>query len=300
MNRAASKSIVYYILVLVMESGTISGPAAQSAPAAEPDGTIRLVIRGDDMGSSHTANVACIQAFKEGIMRTVEVMVPAPWFPEAVKMLRENPGLDVGVHWTLTSEWELMKWGPLTQSPSLANRLGHFLPMTSQRPDFPPGTGFLQSPYQVEEVEAELRAQIERAKELIPNISHLTAHMGLPSAAPNLRSLASRLSQEYQLPLELPGAKPAGGFGGSDTTPGQKESALVKILENLRPGLWLFVDHPGLDTPEMQSLGHTGYWNVAADRDGVTRAFTSPKVREVIQKRAIRLMSYAEVIQERK
>jgi hypothetical protein len=39
-------------------------------------------------------------------MRTVEVMVPCPWFPEAAALLRENPGLDVGVHITLTSEWE--------------------------------------------------------------------------------------------------------------------------------------------------------------------------------------------------
>jgi len=271
----------------------------QSAPAEDAGAEIRLVVRGDDMGSSHTANVACIQAFKEGIMRTVEVMVPAPWFNEAVKMLNETPGLDVGVHLTLTSEWELMKWGPVTQAPSLVDRQGHFLPTTSQRTGFPPNTGFLQSPFKLEEVEAELRAQIELAKEWIPNVSHLSSHMGTPTADPALRSLTQKLSREYQLPLELPEAKPAGGFGGSDTTPGQKETAMISILENLQPGLWLFIDHPGLDTPEMRSIGHIGYWNVAADRDGVTRAFTSPKVREVIEKRGIRLMSYGDVIRDR-
>jgi hypothetical protein len=49
----------------------------------------------------------------------------------------------------------------------------------------------------------------------------------------------------------------------------------------------------------MRSIGHIGYWNVAADRDGVTRAFTSPKVREGIEKRGIRLMSYGDVIRDR-
>lgn len=294
-KRTCLPMILGWLIVSVLMPGFIT-----PSVAAETGDAIRLVIRGDDMGSSHTANVACMQAYNEGIMRTVEVMVPAPWFNEAVKMLRGNPGLDVGVHLTLTSEWELMKWGPVTQAPSLVDRLGHFLPATSQRTGFPPNTGFLQSPFKMEEVEAELRAQIEFAKELIPAVSHLTSHMGTPTAIPALKQLTTKLSQEYQLPLELPEARPAGGFGGSDTTPGQKEAAFLKILENLQPGLWLFVDHPGLDTPEMRSIGHIGYWNVAADRDGVTQAFTSPKIREAIEKRGIRLMSYGEVIRERK
>ena len=107
-------------------------------------GQIKLVVRADDIGSCHTANLACIQCFREGIARSVEVMVPCPWFNEAAQMLRENPGYDVGVHLTLTSEWENYKWGPLTQAPSLVDEQGHFFPMTSQRPDFPPKTGFLE------------------------------------------------------------------------------------------------------------------------------------------------------------
>ena len=81
------------------------------------DKGVRLVIRGDDIGSCHAANVACIRAYKEGIMKSVELMVPCAWFPEAVKMLNDNPGLDVGVHVTLTSEWDNVKWRPLTAAP---------------------------------------------------------------------------------------------------------------------------------------------------------------------------------------
>ena len=106
--------------------------------AAAQNDSIRLLLRGDDIGSSHTANVACIESYREGIVQSIEVMVPCPWFNEAAMMLRENPGLDVGVHLTLTSEWEFYKWGPLTQAPSLVDERGNFLPMTSQRDDFPP------------------------------------------------------------------------------------------------------------------------------------------------------------------
>jgi len=260
---------------------------------------VRLVVRADDMGSSHAANVACIQAHREGIARTVEVMVPCPWFNEAVEMLKENPGLDVGVHLTLTSEWDFCKWGPVTASPSLVDRQGHFYPTTSQRPNFPPGTGFLEAKPNMAEVEKELRAQIELAKEKIPQVSHLTSHMGTPTATPELKAIVEKLSREHGLPLDLPGAKPAGGFRGSGTTPEQKETTLIVILENLKPGVWLFVEHPGLDTPEMRAIGHVGYRNVAADRDGVTKAFTSDKVKEAIRERGIKLASYADICGKR-
>ena len=87
-----------------------------------------LVVRIDDMGSSHSANVACIDTYRNGIARSVEVMPVCAWFPEAVRMLRDNPGLDVGVHLTLTSEWENVKWRPLTNCPSLVDRTATSFP----------------------------------------------------------------------------------------------------------------------------------------------------------------------------
>ena len=73
---------------------------------------------------------------------------------------------------------------------------------------------------------------------------------------------------------------------------------MVEILENLTPGLWMFIEHPGKDTPEMRAIGHIGYRDVAIDREGVTRAFISEKVKDVIEKRGIILMSYADVYKE--
>ena len=108
--------------------------------------------------------------------------------------------------------------------------------------------------------------------------------------------MVNKLADEYKLPLGAAGAKSPGRFGGSDLTPEQKTENLVKLLENLKPGLWLIVEHPGLDTPEMCAIGHKGYENVAADREGVTQAFTSDKVKEVIRRRGIQLVSYGDVL----
>ncbi|MHB9048818.1 MAG: polysaccharide deacetylase family protein [Pirellulales bacterium] len=262
-----------------------------AGPASAEQGKIRLIVRADDMGSSHTANVACIQCCREGIVKSVEVMVPGPWYTEAVKMLKETPSIDVGVHLTLTSEWDSCKWGPITRAPSLADKHGHFFPMTSQRRDFPPNTGFLDAKPKLAEVEQELRAQIELAIADIPQVSHLSNHMGTATATPEMRALVERLSREYKLPLEAPAARNAGGLGA---VPAGKEPAMVKVLERLTPGDWVLVEHPGQDTDEMRALGHVGYEGVAADRAGVTRAFTSAAGKAVIARRGIQLISYAE------
>lgn len=258
------------------------------------DCEIRLLVRGDDMGAAQSVNEACILSAREGIVRSVEVIVPGPWFLDAVRLLKENPGLDVGVHLTLTSEWERVKWRPLTPAPSLVDADGYFRPMTRQRTDFPPDTGFVDANPKPEEVERELRAQIEAARRhLGERVSHVSAHMGTAVATPAIRAVTEKLAREYGLRLEAPG-RPPGRWGGNTVSAEQKERGLIELLEGLRPGTWMIVEHPALDTPEMRSIGHKGYEDVAADRAGVTRAFTSDKVREVIVRRKIRLVSYAE------
>ena len=86
-----------------------------------------LVVRADDMGAFHSVNKACIAAFRDGIEQSVEVMAVTPWFPEAVKMLEANPTLDVGLHLVITSEWENVKWRPLTHCPSITDENGYYI-----------------------------------------------------------------------------------------------------------------------------------------------------------------------------
>jgi len=284
---------------LLLTAAVAVGCAVPSAPGEEAPaagGAIRLLVRADDLATSHAANEACIKSFQSGIARSVEVVVPGPWYPEAVALLKESPGYDAGVHLCLTSEWEKVKWRPLTSAPGLADARGFFYPMVRQRKDFPPGTGFLDAKPKAEEVERELRAQIERAKADIPQLSHLSDHMGAAQSTPEFKAIVQKLAAEYGLPIEARGAKGFNGFGGGPrATPEEKEATLAANLEKLGPGTWILVEHPGLDVPEMRAQGHLGYETVAIDREGVTRAFTSPKVLAAVKARGIRLVSYAEV-----
>src|SRR5215471_5353577 len=154
-------------LVCLVLAATCFSPALARTGLAQ-DGEIRLLVRGDDMGVAQSVNEACIHSARDGIVRSVEVIVPGPWFLDAVRLLKENPDLDVGVHLCLTSEWERVKWRPLTRGASLADENGYFFPMTGKRADFPPNTSFLDAKPKPDEVEAELRGQIEMLKKHIP------------------------------------------------------------------------------------------------------------------------------------
>ncbi len=89
---------------------------------------IRLIIKGDDMGAGHGINTATIDAYKDGVLTATNIIVPGPWFLEAARLVNENPGLDVGVHLTITSEWQDIKWRPLTHALTNVDADRYFFP----------------------------------------------------------------------------------------------------------------------------------------------------------------------------
>ena len=260
-------------------------------------GSRRLIVRADDMGSSHAANVACIDSYRSGIVRSVEVMVPCAWFPEAVILLAETPDLDVGVHLTLTSEWERCKWRPLTRAPSLARCDGFFPKLIWTNPAFPPGSALLDGPLCPDEIEGEWRAQIEQACRSIPGVSHLSAHMGCTVINAEITAMAKRLAHEYGLMFEVGAAEVVSMRGWPAGTPvADQPAAFVEALSNLPSGISLFIEHPGLDEAEMQGFGNPTESHVAVQRGAVTRIFTDATVMDTVRRAGIELISYADLI----
>ncbi|RBP45270.1 hypothetical protein DES53_103268 [Roseimicrobium gellanilyticum] len=276
-------------LLLLCVAVSLSVAHAQTAPP-------RLIVRADDMGYSHAGNEAILKTYKEGIATSVEIIVPSPWFPEAVAMLTQRPEVDVGIHLCLSSEWDNVKWRPLTECPSLRDADGFFFPMIFPNKNYP-GRSLAENKWKLEEIEKEFRAQIELALKKIPRISHVTHHMGCSELNSEVSAMAQRLASEYKLALG-PGSlgMKRVSYQGPKGTSEEKIASFIKMLEGLEAGkTHLFVDHPGLDVPEVRAIHHIGYENVAVDRQGVTDTFTSPKVREVIKARGIQLISYGDL-----
>lgn len=265
--------------------------ALVSARSAE----IKLLVRADDMGVALNINEACVRACTEGIARSVEVLVPGPWFPDAVQRLRAHPRIDVGVHLCLTSEWDRVKWRPVTEAPSLVDRDGYFYRATRQIDGFPPGTGLYDAHPKPEEIERELRAQIDLLRRHIPHISHVSPHMGAATATPAARAITEKLCAEYRLRLEAPGVDEILGWRRGTKTPEQTEVDLAAAIGALGPGAHLLIEHPGLDTEEMRAMGHAGREAEFLTRACATHALTCTQVKQAVTDRHIRLISHLDL-----
>lgn len=252
------------------------------------------------MGYAHSGNEALIKSYTNGIERSIEIIVPSPWFPEAVKMLQENPGIDIGIHLAITSEWDNVKWRPLTDCKSIQDEDGYFFPMIWPNKNYP-GKAVKENKFITADIEKEFRAQIEMALKKLPRISHISGHMGCTNINDSITAITKKLAKEYKIDIDLAELGVQGiSYDGAHKTSQEKINAFIAMLQKLSPGkTYMFLDHPGLDTPELRAIHHIGYENVAEDRQGVTDLFTSEAVKAAIKKYNIQVISYAEISEKR-
>lgn len=261
----------------------------------------RLIVRGDDMGYTHSGNEALIKCYREGIETSIEVIVASPWFPEAVKLLRQNPQVDAGIHLALTSEWENIKWRPLSDCPSLKDSNGYFFPMVYPNKNYP-GQSISENHWTIADIEKEFRAQIELALKLIPRISHVSSHMNCTGITDEVKALTRKLAKQYNIDIDLDdyGVIHA-GYDGPSKTPAEKIQSFISMLGRLEPGkTYWFIDHPGISNEELQAVYHIGYEGVAMDRQGVTDVFTNEKVKAAIKQKGIHLIGYKDLAHQKK
>ena len=260
----------------------------------------RLVVRGDDMGFSHSADLALVKSYRQGIETSIEVIVPSPWFPETIKMLKQNPRVDVGLHFAITSEWDNVKWRPLTDCASLKNEDGYFYPMIHKNKNYP-GQAILDHNYKVEDIEKEMRAQIEMARKYIPQLSHVSGHMGSTAFSPEVKAVALKLAKEYNLPMvdvaSMPIEVSYARVDFRNKTTEERIDNFIAMIDKLEDGkTYVFVEHPGLDNDELRAISHIGYEDVAQSRQDVTSIFTSEKVKAAIISKGVQLVSYEDIL----
>jgi predicted glycoside hydrolase/deacetylase ChbG (UPF0249 family) len=153
-----------------------------------------LIIQHDDMGLSHSVNTACIRAFDNEGITSGSIMAPCPWALEMANYVKEHPGMDVGIHLTLTAEWNLFKWdgvSPSDQIASLLDKDGYFYPSVED----------LGKAVKAEEAARGIKAQIDKVISWGIKPTHIDTHMGSVLANPELIKIYLGLSDEYNLPV---------------------------------------------------------------------------------------------------
>ncbi|KRB49613.1 MAG: ChbG/HpnK family deacetylase [Pseudomonadota bacterium] len=151
-----------------------------------------LIVNCDDIGSSHAANLACLEAMSEGVATSATLMVPCPWALEAVEMFA---GLDVGVHLTLTAEYPGYRWRSLTGAGSLHDAQGYL----------PTKTSHVMRYADPDDVRRECRAQIEQALAWGVDVTHIDSHMGGNQIDPRFFEIYMEMAVEFALPLRMVG-----------------------------------------------------------------------------------------------
>ena len=264
--------------------------AAPSVPASQPT---YLVIRSDDAGMSHSVNTALERLIKTGLPVSVSVMFPTPWYQETVEILKRYPAVSVGIHLTLNSEWKNYRWGPVlgrTAVPTLVDAEGYF---------FPSADALYQNRPDLQEIEKELRAQIERALRSGVKIDYVDYHMGTPVRYPEFREITERLAREFGLGM-------SGYFGETRhdpqyaAAPPAKIDSLLAMIDRLEPGLHMVITHVGIDDAELGALLDMNTSNPLPDmsknRQGELDALTSPRFSAALKARNIRLVTYRQLI----
>ena len=294
-------------LVVVM---AFSHAIAQEKTIAERLGYPRdqklLIVHADDLGMSHSVNAATIKAFETGLVNSGSIMVPCPWLSEIAAFARANPQADLGLHLTLTSEWTSFRWGPVSSRDrvsSLLDKDGYFhLTETEAAKQADP-----------KQVELEITAQIERARALGIQPTHLDSHMGTLYQNKALFEVFLRVARSQKLPVRVART----WFARADFLPSTLKPDDVYIdrvldinpsvapqdwasfysdaLKKLEPGITEVVIHLAYDDAEMRAatVNHPDWGAAWRQRD--FEFFTSDAFRKILQENQIKLITWREL-----
>jgi len=271
-----------------------------------------IIIHTDDIGMCQASLQAYMDLVDIGIISAASVMVPCPWFPATAAFCREHADkVDMGVHLTLTSEWDGYRWGPLsTRDPAsgLIDEEGYFYRQTEPA----------QIHANAEAVKREMQAQIKQAVEAGIDVTHIDSHMGtvfhpkflgdyvelaLQHRAPPLLlrqdsagmqalgippKIATALAQHLEA-LEAQGL-PLLDHLHQMSLEGSGEGRLEQVaraLAALPPGLSYFIIHPSKDSPELRAI--TPDWRC---RVADYRTFTDEAMHRVLKRLGIHVIGY--------
>jgi YdjC-like protein len=267
-----------------------------------PPSTPLVIVTADDLGSSHAANVGIYESLRDGMATSASLMVPGPWAREAAARYR---GEDIGIHLTLNAEYDLVRWGPITQAPSLLDGDG----------GFPRTTDDIAEHADLDEVRRECRAQLERAIYWGFDISHISSHLGAMELRPELFDVALELCVEFGLPMRLPDAELQRDMGfpfrdlaaeegvlspdrlirlvapGPLRTRAPARRGFERALFGLGPGVTEVCLRPAIDTAELRAMASD--W--PARVDDFELAVTDRALAVLVQRANAVLIGYREL-----
>ena len=280
-----------------------------------PPGTRVLIFHADDMGMADEANEATIFLLENGLIQSAAAMAPCPAYEGAIEWAIANPDSDVGIHLTLTSEWRTHRWGTVADQEKVPGLID---------PD-----GYMWKRVQdvvmnatPEEVETELRAQIEKTIAMGYKPDHMDTHMGTLFASNDFTEVYFRLASEYGIPAmvidfsnpkvllryrlsgypvndrllgmiseySLPKLDNFGSVPKGSTYEEMRDN-FFKMIRSLEPGLTEIIFHPQLESEYGKTI--TGSWQ---QRAWEVDLFADPVVHQFFKEEELIFTNWREIM----
>lgn len=282
-----------------------TNPALRALGYSDRDRVV--IFHADDLGMAEATISAYHDLLDTGLLSSAAIMMPCAWAAGAGQAVRAHPGADVGVHLTLTSEWDTCRWGPLTAGSSLQDAEGYLFHTVDE----------LHRHAQPAEVIHEVRTQLERALAWGLPITHADTHMGAVGHPNYVQSILA-LALEKRIPLMFPRLSAAEWQATGLTAPeaealtqlareaqeqglplidhirmlpldhaNDHEAVTLQMLRDLPPGITHFILHPARDTPELRAFAAD--WPARVEN---YRAFTSAALKREVQNLGIQIIGY--------
>jgi predicted glycoside hydrolase/deacetylase ChbG (UPF0249 family) len=300
--------------------GASWGAAAQEKTYAErlgfPEGAKVVIFHSDDAGMSYAANQGTIKSMEEGVVTSCSIMMPCPWVPGFVKYAKEK-NIDAGLHLTMNSEWDDYRWAPVAGAqavPSLADDHGYLPDGVRQVAQATP-----------DDVEEEIRAQIDKAVAMGLQPTHIDSHMGALFSRPEFIERYYAIGIEKKIPVLAIGGHLThaaqsenpeviararamaekvweGGLPvlddlhteSYDWKTGSKTERFAEALRNLKPGVTQFIVHCSSPNEVFPSITPS-----APLRYEDTNAMVDPALKKVIEEEGIILTTWRELMERR-
>ncbi len=313
--------IFLFLSVIYSSTTSFAQTSSEKTTNAEklgfPKGKTILLLHCDDAGMCEEANIA-VQAYSlKDHIQSASVMMPCPNAGEMVEWAKKHPKADIGVHLTLTSEWQTYRWGPLTDPakvPGLIDPDGKFWHEV-------PGVVAHAS---AKEVETEIRAQIDKMISLGYRPSHIDTHMGTLYGSAGYLKAFLKAAEDYNIPAnaidvsdpdvmafyqkagypitdeyvkllknyKLPKLDNFGSVPGGKTYE-QKRENFFKLVRSLKPGLTELIFHASIETDNLKSI--TNSWQ---QRVWETELFSDPVVINFFEDNGIVLTNWTEIMEK--
>ncbi len=275
-----------------------------------------LIIHADDGGLCHSINRSIITALEKGIVSSISLMAPCPHLDEITGYLKNNLQFDMGIHCTLTCEYPHYPWGPVSDKnkvKSLVNQSGYLWHSVEE---------FVQNA-NPEDVETELRAQIERILKAGLQPSHLDSHMGTVFMDLRFLEIYVKLGLEYQItpmlvkPTEhsselidrfdvdfekdvveklmksgIPFLNYLYVTDNSTEQLEEREKEYINVMKNLPVGISQIIIHTGFDDEELKKI-----MDDSSSRQYDFSVFTDNNIKEMIDELGIKLIGWKDLKQ---